>query len=235
MRISFIKSAVFAVALAAFGLVASSANAQNFTVLYDYTGNLGNEASEAVVSQPTGASFSTIARGAGLGTNLGGNSLNSNNFTQASAIDLNDFYGFTVTPNVGNQVSLTTLSYRFQRSGTGPTQFAIRSNVDGFASDLFTTSENSTTTGLTRTFNLSGVPGLQNRTAATTLRIYGFASGGANGTFRLSSPSAGTGTSIAGTVAAVGPVNVPEAGTFALIAPVLGVLGVVVARRRKLA
>ncbi|RYF57153.1 MAG: hypothetical protein EOO39_35775 [Cytophagaceae bacterium] len=188
------KSAVIAAGVAACGLFASAAHAQAFTALYTYFGNTGTEASQAVSAQPTGVNFGAVARGAGVTATGGANSLNSSGWS-TTGIDLTDYYGFTITPNTGSTVSLSNLAFTFQRSGTGPTSFAVRSSVDGFATDLYTTTEPAAnTTGLSRTIPLTGITGLQNLATATTIRIYGYTATGTAGTFRLTSADATSGT-----------------------------------------
>ncbi|MBL0358648.1 MAG: hypothetical protein IPP72_18080 [Chitinophagaceae bacterium] len=56
-------------------------------------------------------------------------------FTAAS--DSTDkYYEVTITPNPGKVLNLTSMTFRFQRSGTGPRQSFVRSSVDGYANNL---------------------------------------------------------------------------------------------------
>jgi len=54
-----------------------------------------------------------------------------------AATDSTDkYYEVTITPNVGKVLNLSTLTFRFQRSGTGPRQCFVRSSADGYANNL---------------------------------------------------------------------------------------------------
>ncbi|MBC8102055.1 MAG: PEP-CTERM sorting domain-containing protein [Cytophagales bacterium] len=210
---------------------AMSAQAQNFSAVYNPSGQPGTQVSQPVTSgAPAGATIGDIVR-VGITPNAGLNSINSAGWTQA--FNLNAYYGVTITPSIGNSVNLTTLTLSDQRSGTGPTSFAIRSSANNFTTDLFTYSLTTATTS-SQSFNLGSVAALQGFTGPAELRIYGFngTSTTGTGTYRL------TAFGISGTVNAVTPPvgggAAPEPGSLALVA--LGALplaGVVAARRRR--
>ncbi len=236
MRLSFVKSTVFAAAIAACGMLVSAAHAQLAT--YTFTGSPGDQASEAVDANPACATFGDIARGAGVTAGTAANSISSTGWTTTATIDLTDYYGFTITPTVGQTLNLTSLAFSERRSATGIGTIGVRSSLDGFAANIATITVPDDVLVRRQTINFGAAfTGITN---AITIRIYGYAAEQAAGTWRLGT-SGGTdnpnnfpanlqvsGSITSGTV-------VPEANTFALIAPALGVLGAVVARRRKLA
>lgn len=60
-----------------------------------------------------------------------------NNYANLTgSIDLTNYFEFTVTPNAGTTYDLTSVTFRHQRSGTGPRTYAVRSSRDSYASNL---------------------------------------------------------------------------------------------------
>lgn len=51
-------------------------------------------------------------------------------------IDPTKYYEVTITPNSGNTLLLSSLTFTLQRSGTGIRQMAVRSSLDGFTDNL---------------------------------------------------------------------------------------------------
>jgi hypothetical protein len=201
------SSALLAAAVLGVGFSAGSARAQSFNVLYDFTGEPGNQASTAAssASVPANLTAAPLTRGPEIGANAGAGSINSNSWN-TSTLDLGAYYSFGVTPAAGFTANLTSLSYIERRSGTGPTSFVIRSSADGFASNLFSYSLLASNTNDTpESFSLGGISSLQNLNTAITLRIYGFGASAAGGTYRLTSPTAGTGLVLGGTLNAGHP------------------------------
>lgn len=128
------------------------------------------------------------------------------NITAGSAIAItafngSDFYGqdgwpggalattaylqFTIKPNAGYQLDLTSVAMKLRRSttgspsGSGPTSWALRSSLDGFTSNLATGS-------LTTSYNtfIANLSGFYFLTGTVTFRLYGYnvavTSGGLN-------------------------------------------------------
>jgi PKD repeat protein len=52
------------------------------------------------------------------------------------SINTSKYYQVTITPAWGSTISLTGLSFNFQRSATGVRSYAVRSSVNGYASNL---------------------------------------------------------------------------------------------------
>lgn len=158
------------------------AAAAPFTIAYTFTGSTGDQAGEPVDANPVGAMFSDITRGPGIDAVVGANSMNSDGWTTGAAVDLNDYYEFTIAPDPGFAMALTNLRFTYGRSASGPTQLEIRSSLDGFAA-AFAGVDNLNDTANHRTgFGLFGFTDLQ---SAISFRIYGFAAGAAAGTLRL--------------------------------------------------
>lgn len=138
---------------------------------------------DATTSHPA-VSVGGLTRGSGLTTTGGAanNAWGANGWpsglpteNQANAIATNNFITFTITPNFGVNVSLTTIEpYNIRLSGTGPTtgiwQYSIN-GVDYFdiGSEITWGGDTSGTGNDQVAINLSGIPELQNLTSATTV------------------------------------------------------------------
>ena len=115
------------------------------------------------------------------------------------AIDLTNYMQVTVTPNGGTTYTLSGLTFRHQRSGTGVRTYAVRSSVDGYttnlpasvspanaelavqAGNIFYRVLDATTTGQNgSTITLGG--SFANLTGPVTFRFYGWNSEGTGGT-----------------------------------------------------
>ncbi len=115
---------------------------------------------------------SGIGRGTGIDPNAGSNRYNAKNWN-LSSLDSNDYFEFTLIPNSGYAIDFISFIYTGQRSNTGPNNFAIRSNIDGFTANIGTPSANGTT------INLSNAS-YQNITTSITFRFYGWGGNGNN-------------------------------------------------------
>lgn len=95
--------------------------------------------------------------------------------TQATAIANNNFATFTITPNFGINVSLTTIEpYNIRRSNEGPTTGIWQYSIDGTnfidIGTSITWGRNTTATGNPQAaLDLSSITDLQNLTSATTV------------------------------------------------------------------
>lgn len=122
---------------------------------------------------------SGIGRGSGI-TGANANDRYNANAWNSVALDANDYFTFTLTPNSGFKIDFTSLVYVSQASGTGPTSFAVRSSVDGFVANI----GSPISTGATITLTAGTY---QNITAAIEFRIYGWGASAAGGTFSVNS------------------------------------------------
>lgn len=131
----------------------------------------GSEVSTTSSSNNSNISSSTLSRGAGINASNNGGRFNATSHsTEATLVSGdNSYFTFNINPNSGFSFSVTSIEFNFQRSGTGPKSFAIRSSNDSFASDLgtaVTISDVTTTQTLTFTFTLSDI------TSDTEFRLY---------------------------------------------------------------
>ncbi len=100
--------------------------------------------------------------------------------TQSGAITANDYYTFTITPNPGVTLNLTTLSFDFANytnSGVFPTEnIFARSSFDNFSANLAAaTTVSAASAGTFTNVNISlTAAGFQNVTAPIEFRLYIF-------------------------------------------------------------
>lgn len=121
---------------------------------------------------------SGIGRGSGITGNAGNDRFNATAWS-TSGIDLNDYFTFTLTPATNYKINLSSFEFTLQRSSTGPVNYALRSSIDNFASDISTGAY--PMAAALQTVALSG-PIFQNVTGAITFRIYGYTAGSNVGT-----------------------------------------------------
>ena len=158
---------------------------QNSTLLsWTFDANTGSEVSatasviDANISNISPSAV--IVRGAGLTAANNAGRFNATFWTTTAllsdAITNNDYMEFTITPNSGFKMTLDSLYFNWEKSGSGPGSVTVRSSVDGYTADLFAV------TGLANTANpqqKADLTGFDDLTTSVTFRFYGF---GATGT-----------------------------------------------------
>ncbi|MES2837449.1 MAG: choice-of-anchor D domain-containing protein [Bacteroidota bacterium] len=118
------------------------------------------------------------------------------------SISTSQYYEITITPAVGYSISLTDISFRAQRSGTGIRTYAVRSSIDTYGANLpasispananlsvetgniFFWMLDATTSGQAGSFVTLGASHT-NLTTPVTFRFYGWNAEGAGGTFSI--------------------------------------------------
>jgi len=118
-----------------------------------------------------------IGRGSGITENATNNRYNATSW-DTPAIDTNAYFTFGITPTAGAVITFDDFVYTGQASGTGPTAFAFRSNLDGFSSDI------GTPTAAGATISLAA-PQFQSVSSAIEFRLYGWNASGGVGTFSV--------------------------------------------------
>jgi hypothetical protein len=190
----------------AFGSAAAPTSAATFVAANlsasVFSGNLGSPATNSgtpVYSAGSGGGYFTASvwTGSAPGTN---------------------YFEFTLTPDSGYEFSLSSISFGYRATGTGPNAFAVRSSSDSFASALTSgviTSDSSWHSTGTLSITLSSL------TAATTLRVYGFGASSGSGTLRVDD------VTLNGTVTAI-----PEPSAYAALLGAVALAGAMLRRRR---
>jgi hypothetical protein len=120
---------------------------------------------------------SGIGRGGGIG---GANADNrySAKLWDVAALDATKYFYFSMTPNAGYEIDFVSFVYTGQSSGTGPTNIAIRSSLDGYTSNIGVPTINGST------IDLSAVT-YQNISSSITFRIYAWGASDVSGTFSI--------------------------------------------------
>jgi len=154
-----------------------SIQVQGQILTFDFAGLVGDEATAPSNSNATGIDPSTISRGSGVSANANADRFNSTGWTSGTVVDVNDYVEFTITPQSGYSISISSIQLYHQRSGSGPQEFALRTSLDSYNSNIGTGNpfnNGNVTTTQNNTVTTSGVTSLQNFASAITFRVFGY-------------------------------------------------------------
>ena len=87
------------------------------------------------------------------------------------------YFQFTITPNVGNAITITGINFGSRSTTTGPKSYSIRSSIDNYATNIATGTLTNTSTWALKLNNVNISAGLG---APITFRIYGYNGTGSN-------------------------------------------------------
>jgi PEP-CTERM motif len=216
------RTVLLLVAPAASAMMATEAFAGSFTASYSFTGRPGDEASVPADNQPLGVTLSDLTRGPGISAAPGADSINSSGWTTGTSPDLaNDFYQFTITPDPGVVMDLTSLTYMVQRSDAGPPSFEVRTSRNGFSAPIVPPAVDFLPADVTyiNDINLSIFPEFQGLDSAVTFRIYAYHASSPDGTFQLNDGNLlnGPGVQLAGIASVPEPSSLVMAGIASLV------------------
>jgi uncharacterized protein YdeI (BOF family) len=110
-----------------------------------------------------------------------GQAIAATSFQVTTVNNLNEFFEFSITPGANFTQSLVSITFASFRTGTGPQNWSLRSNVDNYATDL-AAGLNPTSFAL-QTANLG--MNIQNRNTTVTFRLYGYGATGSTGNWRI--------------------------------------------------
>lgn len=147
---------------------------------FDFAGAAGTETTYNSSTNDPNINSSVISR-SGLTASANGDRFGSTNFSTSASIDLTKYIEFTVTPLAGFQVSITSVVFLYQRSGTGPLSFALRSSADAYGSNLGGVLAGADVTS-TQTFNFSFSTITSSCGSPVTFRLYAYAAEASGGT-----------------------------------------------------
>ncbi|NTV66708.1 MAG: PEP-CTERM sorting domain-containing protein [Chlorobaculum sp.] len=153
------------------------------------------------ISSDPNITASGIGRSTGISAATASNRYSSRSWS-TGAFDATDYFTFTLDANDGYEINFDDFFYTGTASASGPTAFAFRSSLDGFASDIGTPTATGATISLT-------APQFQHLTTPIEFRLYGYTAGGGAGTFSINDYS------FNGTVNGVDAI--PEPSTLALL------------------
>ncbi len=117
----------------------------------------------------SGIGFSGVAKS---GAN---NRYNTNNWS-TSSLDAGKYFTWTIEAEAGYTFSATDLDITLRRSGTGPTNFEVRTSADNFVSSVSNSISGTNAIPYTIPVNISDRTELE-------IRLYGYRAGAAGGTF----------------------------------------------------
>ena len=156
---------------------------------WDFIGFAGNEIDANAVVAPNIAG-GIVSRGNGITASINMNRFNANDFTQpdlASAIANEDYFEFTITPSIGNPITITEVFFNYERSPTGPRIGALRSSFDNYITDIAVFTNLSTIDSFT--IDLSSL-GIINQTTTIIFRLYLYGNvGNSSGSAGFEGPS----------------------------------------------
>jgi hypothetical protein len=130
-----------------------------------------------------------------------------------------NYFEFILTPDAGYAFSATSMTFGYRATATGPTNFAVRSSADAYASNLTSgtiTGDSTWRSAGALSITLSGI------NTATTFRIFGSGASSSLGTFRVDD------VTVSGSVTAV-----PEPSTYAAILGAMALTSVLICQRRR--
>ncbi|AHF94707.1 hypothetical protein OPIT5_23720 [Opitutaceae bacterium TAV5] len=214
---------------------------------YNFTGTTGLEASASASFSADFVTVSDITRGTNFGapgsssdfTSNGmafapglamGNALFRANYTIGTAVEYDAYFEFSLTVDAGYELDVASITFGARRASnnTGPNNLAIRSSLDGFASNLASQAIAGTAADPTGVvFNLGET--VQSVTGTIIFRIYGYGRNASNASYGLL--TIGNDSSAPFTINGSVTSAIPEPGTIALGLGAVAV-GVAAIRRR---
>lgn len=180
--------------LLSIGLISASlaAGAQSFTATYDFAATTSVTGVTDPTTPPTatGITFGSFtAVGTSTNSSAGGRfsftswGLGAQNGTNTptsytGAIDPAKYYEVTLTPTSGNNISLSSITFSVQRSGTGIRNYAVRSSADTYSSNLVASVGTNTNLSVINTndffWNLDAVTSAQGGSSITLATLSDF-------------------------------------------------------------
>lgn len=112
--------------------ISATVSAQAFTATYAFEGTPPVTTAATTGSNYTASAFTS----AGYTQTTTGNRFAHEGAPTADVLDTSKYLQVTVTPAAGYYIDVTSVTFRAQRSGTGPRYYAVRSSVDNYASNL---------------------------------------------------------------------------------------------------
>ena len=167
-------------------LVSGAIEVKSRFSIYTFTGASGDESTFAPDDQPSHLTISDISRGSAISAHAYGDTFSADHWPQATVLDADSYYEFTITADPGFEFSLTSIEVDHRSSGSGPDNWSVRSDAggDNFSTDIDGTFTSTTNSTFTRNSNVdfSSVPGSLN---TITVRIYAYHSSSDLGTWAI--------------------------------------------------
>ena len=106
----------------------------NFTATYDFA----ESPTDTELGALTGSTNLTISKFSTVGATYVSGTANryANSDAPTGTLDTNKYVQVTLTPSTGYTLTINSLTFRVQRSGTGPRDMAVRSSADNYTANL---------------------------------------------------------------------------------------------------
>jgi hypothetical protein len=152
--------------------------------IYEFNGNDCTLPSWGVTAQPSNATFSDYsANGSTLVCANANGVFNYSGFNTNAALDLTQYFGFTVTPANCIGLDLNLIKFTHRTSGSGGTPIIyVRSSLDNFTADLYAETLTVAATNVTDTVFLTSA--FDNVSSAVEFRFYVTSIGQTGSTYR---------------------------------------------------
>lgn len=128
-------------------------------------------------------SASGIGRGSGATAASAGNRYNASSWNTTS-LDPDAYFSWTLTPGSGFLIDFASLTGTWQRSGTGPNNYALRSSLDNYLGNLVAGTITGSASEVAFNLDLSGAS-FNAVAAPITFRLYAFNTTNSGGTFSV--------------------------------------------------
>ncbi|QKG53134.1 beta strand repeat-containing protein [Hymenobacter sp. BRD67] len=115
----------------------------------------------------------------GLSSSTGAGTFKGSSWSQATSPDAGKYIGFSVTPNTGYALTLSSLSYGLVSSGSGPATYQWYSSLDNFTTPLATVASTAAPANTTLTLPAAS---FGNLTSTISFRLYGYGATASTGT-----------------------------------------------------
>lgn len=166
-----------------------SLDAQITLLGWDFSGNAGNEVTASATTTATGVETTLpsgiISRGADLSAAGNADRFNAQSWSIDASVGLSgaDYMVFSIVPDAGFALTLTSIDFNWARSGTGPDELVFTSSLDSHNAIIGTafTGLGTTNSGLSLALPAAT---FSNLTSTVTFRVYGYsatATGGSGG------------------------------------------------------
>lgn len=153
-----------------------------FSATWNFEGDANGTSSSSLVTASVATPVNVNYFGANpFTTGFSGLGANVQNWS-TTVCNNTEYVEITVQPATGATITLTSLTFYFARTAQGPQQLSVRSSVDGFSTDLIT----STVATTYQVANIAlSTAGFINQTGPITFRIYGCNPTNGGGLLRL--------------------------------------------------
>ncbi len=120
-----------------------------------------------------------ISRGTGITASSASNRFSANDWTLTASPDANDYFEFSLTPNLGYKIDFSSLVFSHQRSTQGPATYVLKSSLDNYTASLGSGSTPTSAGTVTLPLTLSNI------SSNIKFRLYAYSATGTGGTYSV--------------------------------------------------